>query len=274
LPHTDALCKIDAPRHRAAPGRCPLIKILATVTLAACTLLSMPSAKAAALDGPSSTIAVYAGGAFMRQYSRYDYYDDGYRYDDGYYRSSDTYSGTDFGFDARYVAPMGLLLEVTGEQARVSDFGDALKEQQFTAGMGFAGRIGRRTSWYAEGFYQHYRLGEDVAGCDYSCNGWFTANGGGAMGGFTWPFAERWFGAFNLRVSYLSGQSLDLVQAKIDASVGYLITDDLSLSIGASSQAMEQTHDRRYYDRYDYDYDRSDDVLSHTSVFAKLALHF
>jgi len=117
-------------------------------------------------------------------------------------------------------------------------------------------------------------LGEDFNGCNYSCNGWYKANGGGVKGGFTWPFADRFFGAVNLRVSYLSGKDsgVDLVQAKLDGSVGYMITNNFSAAIGAASQAIQQAHDRRCYD--DYSYDRSNDTLSHTSVFLKLAVHF
>lgn len=87
-------------------------------------------------------------------------------------------------------------------------------------------------------------------------------------------FAGRFFAAANLRVSYLSGKDsdVDLVQAKLDGSVGYMITDSFSAAIGAASQAIEQAHDRRYYG--DYNYDHSNDTLSHTSVFLELALHF
>ncbi len=137
--------------------------------------------------------------------------------------------------------------------------------------------MGRRASWYAEGFYQYYRLAEDFNGCDYGCNGWYKANGGGVKGGFTWPFGERFFGTLNLRVSYLSGKDsdVDLVQAKLDGSVGYMIADNFSVAIGAASQAIQQAHDRRYYDDYHgYYYDHSDDTLSHVSVFLKLAVHF
>jgi len=207
----------------------------------------------------------------MRQY-----HDDcGYYYDDcgGYYNRSDTYSGPEFGVDARIVTSSGFLLDLSAEHARVSDYGDTFLEQQFTAGLGYEGRAGHRMRWYAEGFYQYYRLGEDFNGCNYSCNGWYKANGGGVKGGFTWPFADRFFGTLNMRVSYLSGKDsdVDLVEAKLDGSVGYMITDSFSVAIGAASQAIQQAHDRRYY--YD-DYDRSNDTLSHTSVFLKLAVHF
>jgi len=64
------------------------------------------------------------------------------------------------------------------------------------------------------------------------------------------------------------------VQAKLDGSVGYMITDNFSVAIGAASQAIQQAHDRRYYNDYSYSYDHSNDTLSHTSVFLKLAVHF
>jgi hypothetical protein len=226
-------------------------------------------AMAAAPDGPASSISVYAGGAFMREYC------------DGYYSRSDTYSGAELGADARIVLPSGFLIDLSAEHARVSDYGDAFLEQQLTAGLGYEGRIGRRASWYAEAFYQFYRLGEDFDGCSYSCNGWYRANGGGVKGGLTWPFAGRFFAAVNLRVSYLSGEDsdVDLVQAKLDGSVGYMIADNFSVAIGASSQAMEQTnnynnYNYNYNNRYGYYYDHSNDTLSHTSVFLKLAVHF
>jgi hypothetical protein len=228
----------------------------------------------AAPDGPASSISVYAGGAFMREY-----YDDcGSYYNDcgGYYDRSNTYSGVEFGMDGRVVTPVGILVDVGVEHARVSDFGDAFLEQQLTAGLGYEGRIGRRSSWYAEGFYQYYRLGEDFNGCDYSCNGWYKANGGGVKGGFTWLFADRFFTTLNLRVSYLSGKdsNIDLVQAKFDGSIGYMFTDNLSVAVGAASQAIEQSNDRRYDSNNGYYYDRSNDTLNHTSVFLKLAVHF
>src|SRR5471030_3120250 len=86
------------------------------------TLFSLNPAMAAALD-PASSISVYAGGAFMRQY-----YDDcGYysNYCGGYYDRSDTYSGAEFGVDARIVTSTGLLFDLSAEHARVSDSGDA-----------------------------------------------------------------------------------------------------------------------------------------------------
>ena len=235
------------------------------------TLSSLSPAMAAQSEGGGSSISVYAGGAFMSQYYDNCGYYSGYC--DGYYSRSNTYSGPEFGVDARFVMSSGFLFDLSAEHARVSDYGDTFLEQQFTAGLGFEGRMGRRSRWYAEGFYQYYRLGEDFNGCNYSCNGWYKANGGGAKGGFTWAFTERFFGTVNLRVSYLSGKDsdIDLVQAKLDGSVGYMITDNFSVAIGAASQAIEQAHNRRYYDSY---YDHSDDTLSHTSVFLKLALHF
>jgi hypothetical protein len=141
--------------------------------------------------------------------------------------------------------------------------------------LGYEGRIGRRSSWYVAGFYQYYRLGENVDGCDYSCNGWYKANGGGAKGGATWFFSDRFFGALNLRVSYLSGKDsdIDLVQAKVDGSVGYMLANNFSISIGAASQAIQQSSDR-YNNNNGYYYDRSNDTLSHASVFVKLAVHF
>jgi hypothetical protein len=246
-------------------------KPAALFTLVA-SLFSLSPAVAAPSDGPAGSISVYAGGAFMRQY-----YDDcGYYsgYCSGYYDRSDTYSGPELGVDARIVTSSGFLFDLGAEHSRVSDYGDAFLEQQFTAGLGFEGRMGSRSRWYAEGFYQYYRLGEDFNGCNYSCNGWYKANGGGLKGGFTWPFADRFFAAVNLRVSYLAGKDsdVDLVEAKLDGSVGYMITNNFSAAIGASSQALEQAHDRRYYD--DYSYDHSNDTLSHTSVFLKLAVHF
>jgi len=248
-------------------------KVAALFALMA-TLFSTSAAMAAPPDGPASSISVYAGGAFMTQYNDYC----GYYYDDcgGYYDRSDTYSGPEFGVDARIVLRSGLLFDLSAEHARVSDYGDAFLEQQFTAGVGFEGRIGRRSSWYAEGFYQYYRLGEDGNGCNYSCNGWYKANGGGVKGGFNWPFADRFFTAWNLRVSYLSGTDgdVDLVQAKIDGSVGYMISDNFSVAVGASSQAIEQSNDRSYYTEYGNYYDNSNSTLSHTSVFLKLAAHF
>ena len=218
------------------------------------TLFSLSPAMAVAPEGPASSISVYAGGAFMRQY-----YDDCGYYSDfcnGYYDRSDTYSGAEFGVDSRIVASSGFLIDLSAEHARVSDFGDAFLEQQFTAGLGYEGRIGWRAGWYAEGFYQYYRLGEDFNGCNYSCNGWYKANGGGVKGGFTWPFAGRFFGTVNLRVSYLSGKDsdVDLVQAKLDGSVGYRLTDNFSVAIGAASQAIQQAHDRGYYNNYSYDH--------------------
>jgi len=250
------------------------MKILAALFALVATLLSLSPAVAAPPEGPASSISVYAGGAFMRQY-----YDDcGYYYDycSGYYDRSNTYSGPEFGVDARIVTSSGFLFDLSAEHARVSDYGDAFLEQQFTAGLGYEGRIGGRARWYAEGFYQYYRLGEDFNGCDYSCNGWYKANGGGVKGGFTWPFTDRFFSTLNLRVSYLSGKDsdVDLVQAKLDGSVGYMITDNFSVAIGAASQAIQQAHDRRYYNDYGYSYDHSGDTLSHTSVFLKLAVHF
>jgi hypothetical protein len=250
------------------------MKKLAALSALMATLFSFSPATAASPEGPASSISVYAGGAFMRQY-----YDDcGYYSDDcgGYYARSDTYSGAEFGVDARFVTSAGFLFDLSAEHARVSDYGDAFLEQQLTAGVGYEGRISRRARWYAEGFYQYYRLGEDFNGCTYSCNGWYKANGGGVKGGFTWPFADRFFGTLNMRVSYLSGKDsdLDLVQAKVDGSVGYMITENFSAAIGASSQAIEQAHDRRYYDDYGYSSDHSDDTLSHTSVFLNLAVHF
>jgi hypothetical protein len=141
--------------------------------------------------------------------------------------------------------------------------------------LGFEGRMSRRSRWYAEGFYQYYQLGEDFNGCSYSCNGWYKANGGGVKGGFTWAFADRFFSTLNMRVSYLSGKDSDvnLVQAKLDGSVGYMITDNFSAAIGVASQAIQQAHDR-YNNNYGYYYDHSNDTLSHTSVFLKLAVHF
>ena len=250
------------------------MKKLAALFALVVPLFSLNPAMAAPPEGPASVISVYAGGAFMRQY--YDgcgYY---YDYCSGYYDRSDTYSGPEFGVDARIVTPSGFLFDLSAEHARVSDYGDAFLEQQFTAGLGYEGRLGGGARWYAEGFYQYYRLGEDFNGCDYSCNGWYKANGGGVKGGFTWPFADRFFSTLNLRVSYLSGKDSDvnLVQAKLDGSVGYMITDNFSVAIGAASQAIQQAHDRRYYDYYGYSYDHSDDTLSHTSVFLKLAVHF
>ena len=246
-------------------------KLAAPFTLVA-TLFSFGPAMATPPDAPASSISVYAGGAFMRQY-----YDDcGYYSNDcgGYYDRSDTYSGAEFGVDARIVTSSGFLVDLSAEHARVSDYGDAFLEQQVTAGLGYEGRIGRGMRWYAAGFYQSYRLGEDFNGCSYSCNGWYKANGGGVKGGFTWLFSDRFFGTVNLRASYLAAKDggADLVQAKLDGSVGYMITDNFSVALGAASQAIEQAHDRRYYD--DYGYDRSNDTLSHTSVFLKLAVHF
>jgi hypothetical protein len=249
------------------------MKKLAGLSALVVTLFSLRPAIAALPESPAGSISVYAGGAFMRQY--YDdcgYYSD---YCGGYYDRSDTYSGPEFGADARIVTPSGLLFDLSAEHARVSDYGDAFLEQQFTAGLGYEGRMARGARWYAEGFYQYYRLGEDFNGCTYSCNGWYKANGGGVKGGFTWPFANRFFGTLNMRVSYLSGKDsdVDLVQAKLDGSVGYMITENFSAALGASSQAIEQARNRRYND-YGYSYDHSDDTLSHASVFLKLALHF
>jgi hypothetical protein len=274
--------------HIAGDGRLPFLSTALTMKdqnnpvdsmkkLAVFALLAAFStwhcASAAPPEGPASTISVYAGGAFMR-----DYYDNCGYYDDcgGYYDSSDTYSGPEFGADARIVMPVGLLLDLSAEHARVSDRGDTFLEQQFTAGLGYEGRIGRYSSWYVEGFYQYYRLGENFNGCDYSCNGWFKSNGGGAKGGATWRFSERFYGDLNLRISYLSGQDsdIDLVQAKLDGSMGYMITNNFSLAIGFSSQALEQTNDRRYNYNYGNYYDRPNDTLSHTSVFLKAAVHF
>lgn len=250
------------------------MKKLAALFALAATLFSFNPAMAAPPDGPASSVSVYAGGAFVRQY--YDdcgYY---YAYCGGYYDRSNTYSGPELGMDARIVVSSGFMFDLSAEHARVSDYGDTFLEQQFTVGLGYEGRMGGRARWYAEGFYQYYRLGEDFNGCDYSCNGWYKANGGGVKGGFTWPFTDRFFSTLNLRVSYLSGKDsdIDLVQAKLDGSVGYMITDNFSVAIGAASQAIQQTHDRRYYNDYGYSYDHSNDTLSHTSVFLKLGVHF
>jgi hypothetical protein len=248
--------------------------------VALCALMALPfswgSAMGAPPDGPANSISVYGGGAFMNQY-----YDDcgyGYGYGNcgGYYDRSNTYSGPEFGVDARVVTSSGFLFDLSAEHARVSDQGDAFLEQQFTAGVGYEGRLGRRSSWYAEGFYQYYRLGENINGCDYSCNGWYKANGGGVKSGATWQFADRFFGTVNLRASYLSGKDgdTDLVQAKLDGSVGYLLTDNFSVAIGASSQAIQQADDHRYNNNNGYSYDHSNDTLSHTAVFLKLAVLF
>ena len=252
------------------------MKRLAALFALVTALFSLSPAMAAPPEGPASSISVYAGGAFMREY-----YDDcGGYYDNcgggGYYNRSDTYSGPEFGADVRIVTSSGFLVDLSAEHARVSDYGDAFLEQQLTAGLGYEGSIGRRSSWYAEGFYQYYRLGEDFDGCDYSCNGWYKANGGGVKGGFTWPFAGRFFATVNLRFSYLSGKDsdVDLVQGRLDGAVGYMITHYFSVAIGAASQALEQTNDRRDYNDYGYYYDHSDDTLTHISVFLKLAAHF
>ena len=156
------------------------MKKFAALAALVVTLFFCGQAMAASPDGPASSISIYAGGAFMRQY--YDdcgYYSD---YCGGYYDRSDTYSGPEFGADARIVASSGFLLDLSAEHARVSDYGDAFLEQQFTAGVGYESRFGR-ARWYAEGFYQYYRLGEDFNGCTYSCNGWYKANGGGMPAG-------------------------------------------------------------------------------------------
>jgi hypothetical protein len=250
------------------------MKKLAVLFALVATPFSLSPAMAASPDGSASSISVYAGGAFMSQY--YDdcgYYSD---YCGGYYDRSNTYSGPEFGVDARIVTSSGFLFDLSAEHARVSDYGDAFLEQQITAGLGYEGRIGRRSRWYVEGFYQYYQLGEDFNGCDYSCNGWYKANGGGVKGGFSWSFTDRFFSTVNLRASYLSGKDsgANLVQAKLDGSVGYMITENFSAAIGASSQAIQQVHDRGYYDDYSYSYDHSDDTLSHTSVFLQLAVHF
>ena len=95
----------------------------------AATLFLRDPAMAAPPEGPASEISVYAGGAFMREY-----YDDcGYYYDycNGYDRS-DTYSGPEFGVDARIVLQSGFLVDLSAEHARVSDYGDAFLEQQLT----------------------------------------------------------------------------------------------------------------------------------------------
>jgi hypothetical protein len=134
------------------------MKKLAALFALVVPLLSLNPAMAAPPEGPASLISVYAGGAFMRQY--YDgcgyYYDycSGYYYDycSGYYDRSDTYSGPEFGVDARIVTPSGFLFDLSAEHARVSDSGDAFLEQQFTAGLGYEGRIAGRARWYAEGF--------------------------------------------------------------------------------------------------------------------------
>jgi hypothetical protein len=245
------------------------MKTTAVLSALMVTLLPLSITTAASPDGPESSISVSAGGAFMRQYDNCDYY-----FDDC--RRSDTYSGPELGVDARIVAPAGFLFDLGAEHARVADHDDAVLEQQVIAGVGYEGRLSHHARWYAEGFYQYYRLGEDFSGCSYSCNGWYKANGGGVKGGFTWPFADRFFSTVNIRVSYLAGKDsdVDFVQAKIDGSVGYMITDNFSAAIGASSQAIRQTHDRYEYDSYDYNYDHSDDTLSHVSVVLSLAVHF
>jgi len=53
-----------------------------------------------------------------------------------------------------------------------------------------------------------------------------------------------------------------------------MLTNNFSVALGAASQAMQQTRDRRYDDDYGYYYDHSNDTLSHVSVFVKLAAHF
>jgi hypothetical protein len=77
------------------------MKKLAALFALVATLFSLSPAVAAPPEGPASSISVYAGGAFMRQY--YDdcgYYSD---YCGGHYDRSDTYSGPEFGVDARIV---------------------------------------------------------------------------------------------------------------------------------------------------------------------------
>src|ERR1700761_1437328 len=153
------------------PGRWPgstlersMKKLNALLGLLAMSMFMRP-AMAALPEGPASSISAYAGGAFMSEY--YDgcgYYSN---YCGGYDRS-DTYSGPEFGIDAHIVVASGFLIDLSAEHARVADHGDAFLEQQLTAGLGYQARIGRRASWYAEGFYQYYRLGEDFMGCNYS----------------------------------------------------------------------------------------------------------
>lgn len=237
------------------------------------TLFPWSPSLAAPPEGPASSVSVYAGGAFMSEY--FDQCGDYSDYCDGYDRSN-TYSGPEFGVDARIVMQSGFLIDLSAEHARVSDSGDAFLEQQATAGLGYEGHIGRRASWYAEGLYQYYRLGENFMGCGYSCNGWYKGNGGGVKGGFTWPFANRFFGTFDLRVSYLSGKdgNVDLVQGKLDGSVGYMLTDYFSVALGAGSQAIQQSNSRGYAGDYNSYYNHSDETLSHVSVFLKLAAHF
>jgi hypothetical protein len=112
------------------------MKKLAALSAVMVTLFPIGPAIAAPPEGPASSVSVYAGGAFMRQY--YDdcgYYSD---YCGGYYDRSDTYSGPEFGVDARIVTPSGFLFDLSAEHARVSNHGDAFLEQQFTAGLVYA----------------------------------------------------------------------------------------------------------------------------------------
>ena len=49
-----------------------------------------------------------------------------------------------------------------------------------------------------------------------------------------------------------------------------MVTDNFSVAVGAASQAIQEANNGRYYNGYD----RSNDTLSHTSVFLKLGVHF
>ena len=82
-------------------------KLNALFALLAMPLFQMP-AMGAPPDGPASSIAVYAGGAFMREYF------DGCGYYSNFcggYNQSDTYSGPEFGIDASFVLPAGFLID-------------------------------------------------------------------------------------------------------------------------------------------------------------------
>lgn len=212
-----------------------------------------------------SNVSIYGGGNFLRfhQGDGYDYYDD---------RESDTYSGVMEGAQLRLVAPIGLMFDASVENARASRDSYAYKEQQVLAGIGYIQRVGRGANWSVEAFYERYRVGLDGGGCDFSCNGWYTANGGGVKAGFTWPFAQNWFGAANVSAAYLSFPSNDGWQARLDASVGYLLTPNTSISVGVASQVTGQT-DRNYDDYYGYYYDRTTSIDRY-NVFAKVGFHF
>jgi len=77
----------------------------------------------------------------------------------------------------------------------VSDYGGRLLEQQFSAGLGYEGRIAAVRDGMRGLSISNKPAGRDFKeGCDYSGNGWYKANGGGVKGGFHLArFTDRFF---------------------------------------------------------------------------------